>query len=124
MGHPRSERDPRARTPGAGLTVPSVPAPPCQELASATDATHLCAGRVGEVCAAATELSQSNVSNHLSCLLDCELVHREQQGRFVYYQLSDGRVGALLGMADELLSDVARGVYECTRIACPPETDQ
>jgi hypothetical protein len=31
------------------------------------------------------------------------------------YQLSDGRVGLLLSMADELLADVARGVYECTR---------
>ncbi|MEO7839251.1 MAG: metalloregulator ArsR/SmtB family transcription factor [Anaerolineales bacterium] len=63
----------------------------------------------------ATGLSQSNVSNHLGCLRDCGLVVAEQQGRFVYYELSDKRVGQLLMLADELLADVAKGVYECTR---------
>ncbi len=67
----------------------------------------------------ATELSQSNVSNHLGCLRDCGLVTAEQQGRFVYYALSDKRVGQLLRLADELLADVARGVYECTRYNAP-----
>ena len=63
----------------------------------------------------ATGLTQSNVSNHLACLRDCGLVTTEQEGRFVYYQLSDKRVGKLLNLADELLADVAKGVYECTR---------
>ena len=63
----------------------------------------------------ATGLTQSNVSNHLACLRDCGLVATEQEGRFVYYQLSDKRVGKLLNLADELLADVAKGVYECTR---------
>ena len=62
-----------------------------------------------------TGLSQSNVSNHLACLRDCGLVMSSPQGRYSTYQLSDGRVDVLLGMADELLADVARGVYECTR---------
>ena len=62
-----------------------------------------------------TGLTQSNVSNHLACLRDCGLVIAEQKGRFVYYELSDKRVGQLLTLADELLADVARGVYECTR---------
>lgn len=64
---------------------------------------------------AATGLSQSNVSNHLGCLRDCGLVSAEQQGRFVHYALSDERVGQLLQLADSLLADVAKGVYECTR---------
>lgn len=63
----------------------------------------------------ATGLTQSNVSNHLGCLRDCGLVTAEQQGRFVHYELSDKRVGELLRLADELLADVAKGVYECTR---------
>lgn len=63
----------------------------------------------------ATGLSQSNVSNHLGCLRDCGLVVAEQQGRFVHYALSDQRVGQLLELADGLLADVAKGVYECTR---------
>lgn len=64
---------------------------------------------------AATGLAQSNVSNHLGCLRDCGLVMAEQTGRYVTYHLSDDRVGELLGLAESLLADVARGVYECTR---------
>jgi ArsR family transcriptional regulator, cadmium/lead-responsive transcriptional repressor len=62
-----------------------------------------------------TGLSQPNASNHLACLHDCGLVSREQQGRYVYYRLSDDRVSALLNLADQVLADVAKGVYECTR---------
>ncbi len=69
---------------------------------------------VGEI-VQATGLTQSNVSNHLSCLRDCGLVAAQQRGRFVHYNLSDVRVGQLLRLADELLADVAEGVYECTR---------
>ncbi len=66
-----------------------------------------------------TALSQSNVSNHLACLLDCGLVEREPQGRRVIYRLADPRVGALLAVADELLEEVARGVYVCPRYEAP-----
>jgi len=66
---------------------------------------------------AATGLSQSNVSNHLACLHDCGLVAREQRGRSVYYRLSDERVSAMLQLADELLAEAARGIYECVRYA-------
>ena len=69
---------------------------------------------VGDI-VAETSLSQSNVSNHLSCLLGCGLVHREQRGRYVFYRLSDERVATVLTMADEILADAARGFYECTR---------
>jgi ArsR family transcriptional regulator, cadmium/lead-responsive transcriptional repressor len=69
----------------------------------------------------ATGFTQPNVSNHLSCLRDCGLVSVRQQGRFAYYSLSDERVAKLLLLADELLADVARGVYECTRYAAPME---
>lgn len=69
----------------------------------------------------ATGLSQSNTSNHLGCLRDCGLVLPEPDGRFVTYHLSDDRVGELLELADSLLADVARGVYECTRYNLPRE---
>ena len=72
----------------------------------------------GEI-AEATGLSHSNASNHLTCLHECGLVEREQRGRYVHYRLSDDRVEVLLGTADSLLSDVARGVYECTRYVAP-----
>lgn len=76
---------------------------------------------VGEL-VGATGLSQSNASNHLSCLRDCGLVAATQQGRYVTYQLSDLRVETLLGLADQVLADVARGVYECTRYTAPEPT--
>ena len=69
---------------------------------------------VGEI-VTTTALSQPNVSNHLACLHDCGLVAREQRGRHVFYRLSDPRVGLLLGMAEQVLADVAQGVYVCTR---------
>ena len=69
---------------------------------------------VGEI-VEATRLGQSNVSNHLSCLRDCGLVAASPEGRFVRYALSDRRVGRLLNLADELLADVAKGIYQCTR---------
>ncbi|MBL1179226.1 ArsR/SmtB family transcription factor [Pantanalinema sp. GBBB05] len=61
-----------------------------------------------------TGLNQSNVSNHLSCLRCCDLVVREQQGRFMYYELADVRIATLLDLADELLADVAQGVRQCS----------
>lgn len=76
---------------------------------------------VGEI-VDTTELSQSNVSNHLACLRDCGLVSADQEGRFVYYTLSDKRVERFLNMADELLREVARGVYECVHYAEPKHT--
>jgi DNA-binding transcriptional ArsR family regulator len=68
---------------------------------------------------ATTGLSQSNASNHLACLRDCGLVVTAQHGRFVQYQLSDLRIETLMSLADEVLADVARGVYECTRYIAP-----
>lgn len=70
---------------------------------------------------AATGLSQPNVSNHLGCLRDCGLVATEQQGRYVQYQLADERVAQFLRLGDELLADVAHGLYQCTRYAVAKE---
>jgi DNA-binding transcriptional ArsR family regulator len=71
-----------------------------------------------------TGLSQSNVSNHLSCLRDCGLVAADPRGKFVEYRLSDPRVNELLTLAESLLSDVARGVYECTRYSVEERSNE
>jgi DNA-binding transcriptional ArsR family regulator len=63
----------------------------------------------------ATGLSQSNISNHLACLRECDLVTAQQQGKYVVYRLSDDRVAQFLALADGLLADVAYGAYQCTR---------
>jgi ArsR family transcriptional regulator, cadmium/lead-responsive transcriptional repressor len=68
---------------------------------------------------AATGLSQPNASNHLACLYECGLVLRERDGRNVRYRLRDDRVPELLRVVDELLADVAEGIYACTRYAPP-----
>ena len=69
---------------------------------------------VGEL-AELTSLSQPNVSNHLRCLTDCDLVQNERDGRYIYYRLSDARIDQILLLSEQLLSEVARGVFECTR---------
>lgn len=61
-----------------------------------------------------TGLSQSNVSNHLRCLSDCDLVISTPQGRYSVYQLSHPRIAALFTLTEEILRDTARSVYECT----------
>lgn len=68
-----------------------------------------------------TGLTQSNVSNHLGCLKDCGLVVAEQSGRYISYRLSDDRVADLIALAESLLADIARGVYECTRYNVVPD---
>ena len=73
---------------------------------------------VGEI-VEETGLNQPNVSNHLACLRECGLVVSTQQGKYVRYQLSDPRVAVLMGLADELLAEVAQGIYQCTRYAKP-----
>ena len=62
-----------------------------------------------------TGLTQSNASNHLACLRDCGLVTASAQGRYTLYQLSDERVATLLSVAEELLTETARGVDSCPR---------
>ncbi len=62
-----------------------------------------------------TGLSQPNASTHLSCLQDCGLVTRRQQGRYVYYALADARMEDVLRAVEGMLSEVADNVYRCTR---------
>lgn len=66
----------------------------------------------------ATGLAQSNVSNHLACLLGCGLVSRQPQGRFAVYRLSDPRVEQLLAGADDLLATA--GMDACDGCLVPP----
>lgn len=81
---------------------------------SILEALRASARTVGEL-VMLTGLSQSNTSNHLSCLLDCGLVQRERQGRYVTYSLADARVATLLELADAVLMDHHEQVAACTR---------
>ncbi len=57
--------------------------------------------------------SQSNVSNHLSCLLECGLVKSRKDGKNRFYRIGDKRVIKLLKQGDDILSDLAEGFYSC-----------
>lgn len=65
--------------------------------------------------------SQSNVSNHLACLLDCGLVKNRRQGRNIYYSLNDKKVANLLEESDAILARIARGIYECVNYEQPKD---
>lgn len=62
-----------------------------------------------------TGQSQSNVSNHLGCLLDCGLVKNRRDGKNIHYRLRDKKVFEILEGSDILLADVAEGIIQCVR---------
>lgn len=57
--------------------------------------------------------SQSNVSNHLACLLECGLVKNRREGKNMLYSLSDKKVSKLLQESEGILSDIAQRIYSC-----------
>ena len=60
-----------------------------------------------------TNQNQSNVSNHLACLLDCGLVTNRREGKNIFYKLSNEQVIKLLEESDTLLSVIAYGIFQC-----------
>jgi ArsR family transcriptional regulator, cadmium/lead-responsive transcriptional repressor len=68
---------------------------------------------VGDI-AQETDATVANVSAHLACLTGCGLVRSERRGKYVYYRLQERRVRDLLRIADGILANVSRQVYECT----------
>ena len=55
---------------------------------------------------AATDLSQTNVSKHLSRLPESSLVRAERSGRLVAYGVADLEVEELLGVGEALLARI------------------
>jgi DNA-binding transcriptional ArsR family regulator len=70
--------------------------------------------------AAASGLSQPNVSKHLACLWDCGLVERERRGREIHYRLVDG-LAELLSSADTVLAVTGERVMACPRFGRSPK---
>lgn len=62
-----------------------------------------------------TGQSQSNVSNHLSCLLECGLLKNRRDGKNIYYSIRNAKVEKLLENSDIVLSEVYSEIFECTR---------
>jgi DNA-binding transcriptional ArsR family regulator len=82
-----------------GLVHPSRP--------SCLLALRECPRTVREILAA-TDLSQPNLSKHLSRLRESSLVCAERSGRFVAYGIADPEVEELLRVGEALLARIGR----------------
>ena len=71
---------------------------------------------VGEL-VARLGLQQGRVSTHLACLKWCGFIQTRREGKYVYYRITDGRVRALVQLAQGLLADHAGEVASCLRLA-------
>jgi DNA-binding transcriptional ArsR family regulator len=63
---------------------------------------------------------QGRVSSHLACLRWCGYVATRQEGRNVYYRVTDPKVRELLKLASRLVRGHAERIRTCTIIDPPP----
>ncbi len=59
--------------------------------------------------------SKSNISNHLSCLLDCGLLRNRRDGRKMYYSIRVDKVKEMLENSDAALKQVYDEITACVR---------
>ena len=57
--------------------------------------------------------SQANVSAHLACLKECELVADRPEGRAVYYRIAQDDVVEFLRAAEKLLAATGTAIELC-----------
>ncbi|MCL4436386.1 MAG: metalloregulator ArsR/SmtB family transcription factor [Thaumarchaeota archaeon] len=65
--------------------------------------------------AARLNQSPSNISNHLSCLMDCGLVQSRREGRTIHYSIRLDKVREILEDADEALKQVYDEISACVK---------
>lgn len=70
---------------------------------------------VGEL-VTALNASQSQISNHLACLKWCGYVSFRQEGKRVYYQVTDQRIRSIIETAKKVVKDNAEHISSCTRM--------
>ena len=56
---------------------------------------------------------QSNVSNHLSCLLDCGLVQNRRHGKNIFYSISNKKVAHYCKIAMQYYQILQEEIFEC-----------
>jgi len=61
-----------------------------------------------------TNLSQSNVSAHLSCLLECGLIKKEKRGREAFYESSSKDVSDIINYVKKIVKKNSKAIYNCT----------
>ncbi|MDA8351693.1 MAG: metalloregulator ArsR/SmtB family transcription factor [Firmicutes bacterium] len=61
-------------------------------------------------------IKQSQISNQLACLKWCGFVTSRQEGKCVYYRVTDSRVRDLIQIARQVVADNAEHINACTRM--------
>ena len=61
-------------------------------------------------------LKQAHVSNHLACLRWCGFVTARQEGRNIYYTVTEPRVREILRLGQAVVADNAARIAACTRM--------
>lgn len=62
----------------------------------------------------AVQMSQGQVSNQLGCLKWCGYVTSRNEGKFVYYRVTDARIRNLIDVARAVVADNAEHIRTCT----------
>lgn len=57
--------------------------------------------------------SQSNISQHLTCLKECGLIVSRQKGKYVFYRLKSSLIKDLLTSIDIVLQDIQNNIVSC-----------
>lgn len=60
-----------------------------------------------------SKISQSSISQHLSCLKGCGLVSSRQEGKYVYYQIKDRQILELLKLIESVVEDTEDDIENC-----------
>jgi DNA-binding transcriptional ArsR family regulator len=61
-------------------------------------------------------MKQSQISNQLTCLKWCGFVTSRQEGKYVYYRVTDPRVREIIELARGVVADNAEHINTCTRM--------
>lgn len=61
-------------------------------------------------------MKQAQISNQLSCLKWCGFVTARQEGKFIYYQITDERIRKIIDLARVVVADNADHIRCCTRM--------
>lgn len=61
-------------------------------------------------------MKQSQISNQLSCLKWCGYVSTRQEGKYVYYQITDERIRSIIELARQVVADNVEQINSCTRM--------
>ena len=74
---------------------------------------HFIHGLSNKVRLKQSQISQSSISQHLSCLKGCGLVNSRQEGKYVYYQIKNNQILELLKLIDSVVENTGDDIQSC-----------